>query len=70
MLLKKEINHTLLYEETKKLHKKNINYAIYVDDKADQLFPLKQVDIEFVKSYTFKEDPKFKEIRHLLQKYN
>lgn len=52
------------------MQKNQINYAIYSDAKADELFPLKPVDINFIQSYTLKDDPKFKEIRHLLQKYN
>lgn len=54
------INDELLYKETKKLQDKQINYAIYVDGKSDELFPLKPVDINFIQSYTLKDDPKFK----------
>lgn len=54
------INDELLYKETKKLQDKQINYMIYADGKSDELFPLKPVDINFIQSYTLKDDPKFK----------
>ena len=60
----------MLYEETRNLHLDQVNYAIYADSKSDELFPLKPVDIGFVQSLTLKDDPKFKEVRHLLHKYN